>query len=115
MDRSEFERRFVQCLERAALDASSHFGRPFKQPYVVDIQGLGGGIGLSIVAATDRLFLSEDQFFLVIDVGVWAIRDGAVAFFVRPSGHPPVSWDRTWDPEANGPFKVIVFEKLQDI
>jgi hypothetical protein len=55
--------------------------------------------------ALSNLWISEDLFFLVIDVALHSKRRGW--FFVRPSGHEPAALTQTFNNRASAPFHVM--------
>jgi hypothetical protein len=54
------------------------------------------------------MYLDEDIFHRVIDIGVKSIVRGSPVVFVRISGHAPSSFDNAWNsPRGSGPFEII--------
>jgi len=102
---AEFEALFRKTLAAAQV---AFGGTPDVDPDRMVELHLNGMQLVSINEAASRLFLDEDRFFKVIDVSVRPDGERGSAFFVRPSGHSPSSWENTWFPESTGPFKVMM-------
>jgi hypothetical protein len=64
--------------------------------------------------ALDRIYLSDDRFYRVIDVAIRRIFSDRIEVFVRVSGHPPGQFSQTWDPAGSGPFKQMLAEPIED-
>ena len=62
---------------------------------------------ITVDEALDLLWLSPDRFYRVIDVAAFAGEDEPPILFVRPSGHQPDAYWKTWAPSDLGPFKAI--------
>ena len=101
---AEFAQRFRDTLSAAQVAAG---GSENLDPATVVELNMGKVRDLSIDEAAGELFLGEDTFFKFIDVSVHPTRKDAPTFFVRPSGHTPDGWERTFQPETTGPFKVM--------
>ncbi|MFN8637160.1 MAG: hypothetical protein U0893_25205 [Chloroflexota bacterium] len=113
--KSEFARRFHDALEAATCYADEQLGRPVPRNFMVWFHGpTYSGRVITPELAIDTLYLGEDRFYLIIDFGVMEVRSRTTTVFVRVSGHPPGSWDQTWnDPPGSGPFKQIQLLTIQ--
>lgn len=69
---------------------------------------------MTLDEAVDEIYLGEEKFYLIIDIGITELRRQETIAITRVSGHKPGSFDQTWnDPPGNGPFKVIIPAKIQ--
>ena len=110
MDKSEFQQLFLHTVHRALENVSRGIGIPLSAEF--DIELHGGGVPGEIISqdrAVDIMYLGEDKFYRVIDVGVKHIdSNNRARVFVRISSHQPSTFENTWnDPPGTGPFKVI--------
>lgn len=69
---------------------------------------------LTDLEAVEELYISENEFYRIIDVGVIRVI-GATTFLVaRRSGHKPSTFEETWnEPKGSGPFKQIIFDDIE--
>jgi len=103
MDKSDFAGLFEKAVERALKEA----GLPSLSP---PVEFRGASIRhnpLTVEQALDALWLGDDRFYFIIDVGVLVGGEGLPMLFVRPSGHEPRAFSETWNPDDLGPFKSI--------
>jgi hypothetical protein len=108
MTKSEFSRLLVDNVERAVR--LWNVDRKTPGEWSFELSGLGADprvlLGLSDVI--DKLYIAENTFFRIIDIGIKRLAPGGYSVFVRPSGHAPGAWSDTWNtPKGNGPFKVL--------
>lgn len=114
MQRAEFARLFVAALHEAARVAEAATGRALPRRFQIELHGAGHlGDPVDQEEAVRALYLGPDRFYRIVDVGVLANAPEAEAAgfaraWVRVSGHPPSSYNRTWNqPAGSGPFKVV--------
>jgi hypothetical protein len=105
MDQATFSRQFHEAVRRALEQAemSAMLGEP-----IVEFHGKGGPKRrISLAETVDLLWLSEDRFYRIVDVGAYVVEDNPPVMFVVATGFEPGSYQDTWDPSGLGPFKVI--------
>jgi hypothetical protein len=109
MTREEFGQRLQDALETARLKAEQLLGVSLPRTYRVRLYGAGhGGDVVDVETAADALYLGEDLFYRVIDVGVVEATRAITTVFVRASAHPPGGFEQTWNtPPGSGPFKQL--------
>lgn len=82
-----------------------------REPGACTFEVHGGGHDgtlMSLTAAAAEAFVSEDLFYVFIDVGVRRFTPSSTTIFVGISSRPPVPFERTYNtPPGSGPFKVI--------
>lgn len=63
---------------------------------------------IDIAETLELLYLGEDKFFAIINIGVRDIIQDTTIMWVTPTGHRPREFDKTWNiPPGSGPFKVV--------
>lgn len=105
MDQGTFSGQFHEAVRRALEQAqmSAALGEP-----IVEFHGRGGpNRRISLAETLDLLWLSEDQYYRIIDIGAYLVEGDPPVMFVRAAGFEPGSYEDTWDPSGLGPFKVI--------
>jgi hypothetical protein len=109
MDKLQFRELFISNAQKALKFAEKKFGIYIDENFDVELHGGGlAGEKISIDQCVDNLYLGNDRFFRVIDIGVKSIKGNKALLFVRISAHQPVKFEETWNtPSGNGPFKVI--------
>jgi hypothetical protein len=109
MNKDDFTSLFLISVRQALAEAQKRISVPFSQEF--DIELHGGGVPGKITPlhrVVDIMYLGEELFYVIIDVGVKAIIKRKPIVFVRISDHEPSSFEKTWNtPRGNGPFKVI--------
>jgi hypothetical protein len=107
MNKSEFARLFVANVNRA-LQVWNVRSKPARE-WTFEFHGPGpAGQLLALSDVVDRLYIDEDAFYRIIDIGVKRAASQDYSIFVRVSGHEPSKWLDTWNqPVGNGPFKVL--------
>ena len=61
-----------------------------------------------------ELFLSETEFYRIIDLAVVDISPTTTWVWARESGHRPVAFEATWNqPPGSGPFKQLIAEEIR--
>src|SRR4051794_25245367 len=115
MTRNAFRELFVRALDLAAAQAEARLGSPVPRSFLIELHGPGSsGSRMSVEEAVDRLYLDPDRFYGVIAPAVTQVDPNAAIACVRTSGHPPATFDQTWDPSALGPFKQMLAEHVED-
>ena len=65
--------------------------------------------------ALSELFVSEDAFYLIIDMVAVEVSATTTWVWVRESGHHPGPFEKTWNnPPGSGPFKQLAVERIRD-
>jgi len=96
-----FETAIQRTLEQAGLGSAA-------DSVLVEFHGLSSPLDpIPTIKAIDLLWISPDRFYFIVDVGVIIDGRSPVVMFVRPSGHEPVPFTKTWDATNLGPFKSI--------
>lgn len=119
MDRTEFRQLFEKALEEAAQKAEQKHNvqvpRNYKL-YLLD-RGLKFGI-MSIGQILSLLYINENEFYVVVDISVDGINleENFSLVSIRPSGHTPVEFSKTWNYSIGlGPFKTLVISELKSL
>lgn len=109
MNKNEFKELFIKNVETAILMAENVFSAKIPRDIKIELYGceLSGAI-ISIEDSINIMFIDEDSFYRIIDIGVKATSKSEYRIFVRISPHPPSIFENTWNtPVGNGPFKVL--------
>ncbi len=115
MRKDDFRALFLKALDAAAANAETRFGHPVPRSFKIELHAPGAeGKIVSFDRALDRLYLGDDRFYRVIDIAIRRLLPRKSVAIVRVSGHPPVSFDQTWEPAKLGPLKQAVGEALED-
>jgi hypothetical protein len=110
MTKDEFRKLCVQALNAAADNAEEMLASPVPRSFLIELHGIGGAGSerlLGVDEALDALYLGEDRFYRIIDVAVKKLVPDKSVVFVRPSGHSPDTFEKTWCPSGCGPFKQV--------
>lgn len=114
MTRDEFGKLFERVIENAAKNAELIF--KIHVPRTFHIEIIGARRPRRILPpdkVVDDLFISESQFWQVINVGVTEVNTTYqfTIISLSVSGHEPGPFENTWNtPPGNGPFKQVVYE-----
>ncbi|HZP75456.1 MAG TPA: hypothetical protein VFB45_04885 [Pseudolabrys sp.] len=110
MTKNEFRALFLENARRAIAEGCSTIATPASDEFDIELHGAGvAGESVSLDQAVDRMYLTEDSFYSVIDVGVKKVVAGKPTLFVRISAYPPTDFDHTWNtPKGAGPFKIVL-------
>ena len=114
MTREEFKVLFERALNVAAENAEQQLGRPVPRSFEIEFHG---DYPLARMMKKDdafeAIYLGPDRFFRVIDISVSRISKDVSTIYMAVSGHPPDTWDRTWNqPPGSGPFKQVFAAKI---
>lgn len=113
MIKSDFRQLFLSALTTAAENAEKKIAHAIPRSFVVELHAPDSpGLRVSFDEALVQLYLGDDRFYKIIDVGVKELLPRETIVFVRVSGHQPTGYDGTWDPSGSGPFKQIVAAEL---
>jgi len=105
MDKSGYGLLFQEAIQQALQLAGLSFA---PSDAVVEFHGRPSPDRLiSVDEALDFLWLSEDRFYLVVDVAAISGEESPPVLFVRPAGFEPGNYEDTWRPSGVGPFKVM--------
>jgi hypothetical protein len=114
MTKAEFKVLFDAALERAAVNADEQLGYRVPRNFHINFGNPRAPVSIPAEEALDRLYLGEDRFFPVIDVAVVEVGDDRTIVYVRPSGHTPGPFERTWnDPPGSGPFHQLIAQTIK--
>ena len=108
MNKKGFQELFTSMLERAAADVEKRFALKVSREFVIELYGLGhSGSEETPSTAIEKVFISSDKYYRIIDLAVRRCLKKQTVIFVRVSDHPPSSYEDTWSPESFGPFKIL--------
>jgi hypothetical protein len=100
---------FVRSIQDAIFAAQRLTDRKLPSDFEIELHG--GGVAGRIVALSDamsHIYIDEDTFHPIVDIGLKRVRSRKCVMFVRISPQSPTTFDRTWNtPPGNGPFKII--------
>jgi len=105
MDKVTYARLFQEAIQRAL--ELPNLSSVDTEPAVKFVGRPNPPAPITVDEALDLLWLSPEQFYLVVDVMAFVGEDNPPVLFVRPSGHPPDAYSETWDPSDLGPFRGI--------
>lgn len=109
MNRTAFRALFEQALALAVRRAEDQLGFDIPCNFQIELHGAGySGQQFDVDTTLEKLYLGEEQFYRSIDMVVKEVNTRITRVFVGVSGHPPTSYDMTWDPNGFGPFKPSV-------
>lgn len=104
MTKDEFAELFKRAVKLAA-------GRDvFAETRRIEFEVHGAGYGkryLDFTDSLDALYIDERKFYRFIDLMVKKFDEERILFFCVVSGHDPVDFQSTFDPNNFGPFKVL--------
>lgn len=114
MTKEQFKSIFYKALGVAAGAAVPQANGKVPHAFMIDLQAFGysGGL-LTCEQAIDRIFISEDKFYRIIDVAITGVHPEYAVAFVRVSGHPPNAYADTLSPETMGPFNILTSMKIE--
>jgi len=115
MSRREFELLFRRKLDEARELAEAKLGRPLPSNLGV-LRGSpkSDGRRISVEEAMSELFLSETEFYRIIDLVVVEVSATTTWVWARESGHRPAAFEATWNqPPGSGPFKQLIAEQIR--
>jgi len=115
MSRREFELLFRRKLDEARELAEAKLGRPLPSNLGV-LRGSpkSDGRRISVEEAMSELFLSETEFYRIIDLVVVEVSATTTRVWARESGHRPAAFEATWNqPPGSGPFKQLIAEQIR--
>jgi hypothetical protein len=115
MNRREFEELFRQKLNEAAKLAETSLNKNFSREFgILRNSPRADGRRISVEEAVTELYISESRFFLIIDIAVVEVSPAITWFWTQESGHPPSSFDQTWNqPQGSGPFKIMFADNIR--
>ena len=90
MKKEEFSELFLECTRQGIEKVEKKYHISLSKNFEVELKGAGvAGAIVAPAVAIDLMFISEDLFFCVIDVGVKAVVGNKAIMFVGVSGHEP--------------------------
>jgi len=104
--KNQFTVLFKEALQRTA--ALFRLPQDFADDLLVEIHTptASNGQWIPVDKVIDNIYLSEQRFYRIIDVGFFRHEHMWVGF-VRVSGHAPGPFEDTLDPNDLGPFKAL--------
>jgi hypothetical protein len=115
MIKGDFLKLFLRVLNDAAEDAETKLLKAIPRSFLIRLHSFGlDSRLLSVDEAADKIYISPDRFYRIIDVAIEEVLPTESVAFVRVSGHPSDALSATWNRTGSGPFKQIVFDKIVD-
>lgn len=116
MTRDAFKILFWSALETAADNAARILGRAVPRVFEIEMHGLAPAPRtLTVDQAFDEIYLEPERFYRVIDLAVLRVSGEVTTIFMRVSGHPPDTFEKTWNqPAGTGPFKQLLPDKIEE-
>ena len=115
MTKRSFRMLFLRALRAAADITRARLGKPIPRSFLIELHApTAAGRLMSVDEALEKIYLDENRFYRIIDIGIEQVINYQTIAFVRVSGHPPGSFTETWDPQNLGPFKVIFAQTIED-
>lgn len=116
MNKETFKALFQKALLKAATQAELQWQLTLPRSFMFDLNAFGySGPLLTFDQTVDRIFISENKFYRVVDIAITGVHLEYAVVFVRVSGHSPSSFPDTQDPKELGPFNVMVSGKLEKL
>ena len=115
MSRRDFDLLFRRKLREAADLAEAKLGRSIPRNFGI-LRGSSGPDGrrVSIEQAVSELFLSETEFYRVIDLAVVEVSATTTWVWARESGHHPAAFEVSWNQQpGSGPFKHLISDTIR--
>lgn len=115
MTEEEFSELLCQAFERAAKNAEEKLSLLVPRRFDVVVYGAGySGVTMPPEQVARALYLEPSRFYRIVDVSVVAVKKDRCRIFLRVSGHPPGSFEETWnDPPGSGPFKQLIAQEIE--
>lgn len=114
MTRGKFKSLFHQALISAAEKAELQAKVILPRTFMIDLQAFGySGPLLTCDKTIDRIYISKNEFYRIIDVAIIGVHPKYAVAFVRVSGHAPSSFSKTLNPKELGPFNIMISEKIE--
>lgn len=109
MDKENFKLLFMKNIGAAITRSEEVIGRKISQNMIYELHGAGSaGVRLGFDDIIDRIYISDTEFYRIIDILAEPIGNDETVVFVGVSGHKPAPFELTWNtPQGNGPFKVL--------
>jgi len=109
MDKESFMRLFVKNVDAAIMRAEEILNRKLTRNMVFELHGVGhSGVRLLLDEVLSRIYISDTEFYRIIDILVKTVTVGEEVIFVRVSEYKPEVFEKTWNtPDGNGPFRVL--------
>ncbi len=115
MNKEEYVILLRTAVETALENADYKLNRKLPQNVRLLINGwYAESPSLTILEAVEELYISENEFYRIIDIGVIRVIGDTTFLVARRSGHKPSTFGETWnEPKGSGPFKQIIFEDIE--
>lgn len=115
MNKEELFEIFYREIEKSAAIAERKAARPAPRDFLIELHGVGiAGDILTPEKALDRIYISQQVFWPLIDISLKAVTDSKSIVFVRVSDFPAGPWSSTFDPISSGPFKQIESMRIDE-
>lgn len=112
MSLDEFSELFASVLEQIANEVGETLGA---RRVTVSLQGPSTP-AVSVRAAAEQLYVDENRFWRIIDVGLFETTENYVRFVVIRTGFPAGPWEKTWNAATGwGPFKKIIYVHVRRV
>jgi hypothetical protein len=117
MDKDGYRNLFYTALQTAAKNAEKVYQIGVPRTFHIDLLGAGHPQQtLPPESAIDALYISSDQFWLLIDVSIGEINlDGNYTLVhISVTGHGLSTFEHTWNyAKGCGPFKQVIALQLR--
>ena len=115
ISRAEFTELFEEALTEAISLAEETVGARTNDQVVFLVYGAGFDGELMLKdAAVEAIFINNESFYRVIDIGVFDTDPEQTTIWLRVSGHAPGPFSESWDPNHLGPFKTVIGERIME-
>lgn len=117
MTKNEYLILFENALELAAKNVETMLGHAVPRHFEIEFNGLTPKTRLlTVESALNELYIGPDLFYRIIDMAVRGVSNQHCTVFLSVSGHPPGSFDQTWNqPADSGPFKQVIAGEVERI
>lgn len=109
MTKEEFRCIYMKALDAAVNDVKARCHCSVISPKIfIELHGAGSaGDMIDIDQAFDRIFISDSEFYKIVDLAVKKCESEKTVVFMRISDHGLGKFDQTWSPDDFGPFKIL--------
>jgi hypothetical protein len=116
MTKDKFMEVFLAAVETAAKNVEKQYSVQLPRKFEFEFYGFGhNGTTLDVDEVMNKIYLGDDLFIFLIDLGVKKATKTTTTVFVGVSGHKPQArFEDTWNtPPGSGPFKQIISLQFQ--
>lgn len=116
MTKEMFKDLFRKALLIAAEKGEAQAKINLPRAFMIDLQAFDySGPLMTVDQAVDRIYLTEDKFFKIIDIAVTGVHPQYAIAFVRVSGHAPGLFSDTFNPNELGPFNIMTSKQIDKL